>query len=77
MDLLLIINENKSHMCTSKILRDLCFTKQRIRTKKTFAKVVYSVLVVKNVLTEHKGVCLSINGTQSVKLDKRTTEFRV
>ena len=34
-------------MCTSKILTDLCFTKQRIKTKNTFAKVVYSVLVVK------------------------------
>ena len=34
-------------MCTSKILTDLCFIKQRIKTKNTFAKVVYSVLVVK------------------------------
>ena len=50
-------------MYTSKILTDLCFTKQRIKTKNNFAKVVYSVLVVKMyyVLTEHKGVCLSIN----------------
>ena len=60
-------------MCTSKILRDLCYTKQRIRTRKSFAKVVCSILVVQNVLTEHKGACLSINGTQSVKLDKGTT----
>ena len=34
-------------MCTSKILTDLCFTKQKPRTKNTFVKVVYSVLVVK------------------------------
>ena len=34
-------------MCTSKILTDLCFAKQRIKTKNTFAKVAYSVLVVK------------------------------
>ena len=33
-------------MCTSKILADSCFTKQRIKNS-TFAKVVYSVLVVK------------------------------
>ena len=54
----------RSHiMHISKILTDLCFTKQRIKTKNNFAKVVYSVLVVKMyyVLTEHKGVCLSIN----------------
>ena len=34
-------------MCTSKILTDLCFTKQRIKTKNTFAKAGYSVSVVK------------------------------
>ena len=34
-------------MCTSKILTDLCFTKQKIKIKNTFAKVVYSVLAVK------------------------------
>ena len=34
-------------MCTSKILTDLCFTKQKIKTKNGFVEVVYSVLVVK------------------------------
>ena len=32
---------------TSKVLTDLYFTKQRIKTKNTVARVVYSVLVVK------------------------------
>ena len=62
-------------MCTSKILTNLCFTKQKLKIKNTFAKVVYSVSSVKNVLTEHKKVCLSINGTQPVKLEKGTIEF--
>ena len=36
-----------SHItCTTKILADLCFTKQKIKTKNTFAKVVNSALVV-------------------------------
>ena len=34
-------------MCTSNILTDLCFTKQRTKTKNIFAKVIYGVLVVK------------------------------
>ena len=38
MDLLLITDENKSHYVY--ILTDLCFTKQTIKTKNTFAKVV-------------------------------------
>ena len=33
--------------CTLKNLRDLCFTKQKIKTKNTFAEVAYSVLIVK------------------------------
>ena len=28
------------------------------------------------MLTEHKEVCLSINGVQSVRLEKGTTEFK-
>ena len=34
-------------MCISKTLTDLCFTKQKIKTKNTFANVAYSILVVK------------------------------
>ena len=52
-------------MCISKTLTDLCFTKQRIKTSSS-----------KNVLVEHKKICLSINGAQSVRLEKRGTEFK-
>ena len=41
---LMIINHI---MCALKILTDLCFTKQKIKTKNGSVKVVYSVLVVK------------------------------
>ena len=34
-------------MCTSKTLTDLCFTKQKIKAKNGFLKVVYNVLVDK------------------------------
>ena len=49
-------------MCTSKILTDLCFTKQKIKIKNGF--------VSENILIKHKENCLSINGKQSVKLEK-------
>ena len=29
------------------------------------------------MLTEHKNVCLSINGAQSVRFEKGTTEFKI
>ena len=34
-------------ICTLKILTDLFFTKQKIKTKNGFIEAVYSVLVVK------------------------------
>ena len=34
-------------MCISMTLTDLCFTKQKIKAKNTFVRVVCSVLVVK------------------------------
>ena len=46
-NLLPVTDENKSHYVYVRILTDLCFTKQRIKTKNPFARVVYSVLVVK------------------------------
>ena len=40
--------------CTSKILTDLCFTKQKRKTRNTFGRVVYSVLVVEKYLQNIK-----------------------
>ena len=59
-------------MFTSKILTDLGFTKQKIKTKSDFVGVVYSVLVGK-----FKENCSSINGKQSVILEKWIIEFEI
>ena len=61
-------------MCTSKSSTDLCFTKQKPKTKNGFVELVNNDLVVK-VLIKHKENCLSINGKQSVKLEKGIIEF--
>ena len=63
-------------MCISKILTDLCFRKQRIKTKKYFCKSCFQCFSCKDVLAKHKEVCLSINGAQSVRLEKGTIEFK-
>ena len=47
-DLLLVIDGNKSHyVYINDFNNDLCFTKRKIKTKNTFVKVVYSALLVK------------------------------
>ena len=47
MDFLLIIDEYKPHYVYIKVLRNLFFIEQKIKTKNTFVKVLYSVLAVK------------------------------
>ena len=47
MDLVLVMMKRSHITCISKILRDLCFTKQKIKTNNIFARAAYSALVVK------------------------------
>ena len=63
-------------ICTSKILTDLCFTKSKIKTKKHFCKSCLQCFSSKNVLTKHKEICLNINGTQCIRLQKGMIEFK-
>ena len=64
-------------MCISGIFTGFCFTKQKIKTKKKyFCESCLQWFSIKNVLTKHKEVCLSINGAQSVRLEKGTIEFK-
>ena len=62
-------------MCMSKISTDLCFTKQKIKTKKWFCKNCLQCFSSKNVLIKHKENCLSIDGKQSMKLEKGIIKF--
>ena len=66
-----------SHIrCTSKILTDLCFKKTKNKNKKYICKSCLLCFSSKNVLTEHNKICLSINGAQSVRLEKERIKFK-
>ena len=75
MDLLLAIDENKSHYVYIKELNRFMFHKTKTK-KKYFCKSCLQCFSWKNVLTKHKEVCFSINGAQSLKLEKGTIEFK-
>ena len=62
MDLLLIIDENKSHYVYNKDFDRFMIQKTKSKNKKYFCKSCLQCFTSKNVLTEHKKVCLSING---------------
>ena len=51
------------------------FNKTKNKNKKYFCKSCLQCFSSKNVLIDHK-VCLSINGAQSVRLEKGTIEFK-
>ena len=51
------------------------FHKTKNKNKNYFCKSCLQCFSSKNVLKEHKEVCLSINGAQSVRLEKGTIGF--
>ena len=74
--MLLVIDENKSHYAYIKAFDRFMFHKAKNKNKKYFCKSCLQCFVSKNVLTEYKKLCLSINGAQSVRLEKGTIEFK-
>ena len=77
MDLLHIFDNDKLHYVYIKDFDRFMFLKMKNKNKKYYCKSCLQCLSSKNVLAEHKETCLSINGAQSVRLEKRTTKFRV
>ena len=59
---LLVINENKSHYVYIKDFDKFMFHKVKNKNKKYFCRSCLQCFSSKNVLKEHKKVCLSING---------------
>ena len=76
MDLLLVTDGDKSHYVYIKDFDRFMFHKTKNKNKKYFCKSCLQCFSCKNVLTKHKEACLSINGAQSVRLEKRTIESK-
>ena len=64
-DLLLVSNENKLHYVYIKDIYRFIFHKTKNKNKNCFCKSCLQCFSSKNVLAEHKKVCLSINGALS------------
>ena len=74
-DLLQIFDGDKSHYVYINDFDRFMFHKTKNKNKKHFCRSCLQCFSSKNVLTEHKEVCLSINGAQSLRLGKGTTDF--
>ena len=74
-DLLLLINDNKSHYVYLKDFNTFTFHKTKNQNKKWFCRSCLRRFSSENVLINHQEDCLSIIGKQSVNLEKETIEF--
>ena len=75
-DLLLLINDDKSHYVYIKDFNTFMFHKTKNKNKKWFCKSCLQCFSSENVFIKHKEDCPSINGKQSVNLEKGIIEFK-
>ena len=75
-DLLLLIDDDKSHYVYMKDFDRFMFHEAKNKNKKWFCESCLQCFSSKSVLIKHKENCLSINGKQSVKLEKGIIEFK-
>ena len=75
-DLLLLINDDQSHYVYIKDFNTFMFHKTKNKNKKWFCRSCLQCFSSENFLIKHKEDCLSINGQQSINLEKGTIEFK-
>ena len=75
MDLLLLIDDDKSHYVYIKDFDRFMFHKTKNKNKKWFCRSCLQCFSRESVLIKHKEDCMSINGKQSVILEKGIIEF--
>ena len=70
MDLLLLNDDDESHYVYIEDFDRFMFHKTNKKNKKWFCKSCLQCLSIESIMTKHKEDCLSINGKQSVNLEK-------
>ena len=76
MDLLLLIDNDKSHYVYVKDINRFMFYKAKNKNKKWLCKSCLQCFSSENILIKHRGNCFSINGKQSVKLEEGIIKFQ-
>ena len=75
MDLLLLLEDNKSHYVYIKDFNTFIFHKTKNKNKKWFHKSRLQYFSSEKVLIKHREDCLSTNGVQSVKVEEGIIKF--
>ena len=74
-DLLLLLEDNKSHYVYIKDFNTFMFHKTKNKNKKWFCKSCLQCFSNEKVLIKHREDCLSINGVQSVQVEEGIIKF--
>ena len=75
MDLLLLIDDDKSHYVYIKDFERFMFQKTKNKNNKWFCRGCLQCFNSESVLIKHKENCLSINGKHSAKLENGIIKF--
>ena len=75
MDLLLLIDNDKSHYVYIKYFDRFMFHKTKNKNKKCFCRSCLQCFISENILTKHREDCLNINDKQSVRLRNGIIKF--
>ena len=75
MDLLLLIDDDKSHYVYIENFNRFMFLKTKNNIKKWICKNCLQCFTSKNILIKHKD-CLSLNGVQSAEVEQGIIEFQ-
>ena len=73
---MLLINDDQSDYVYMKDFNTFMFHKTKNKNKKWFCKICLQCFSSENVFIKHKEDCLSINGQQSINLEKGTIKFK-
>ena len=76
MDLLLLIDDDKSHYVYIKDFNTFMFQKTKNKNKKWFCKSCLQCFSSEKVMINHTEDCLSINGKQSVDVEEGIIKFK-
>ena len=75
-DLFLLTKDEKSHYVYTKDFNTFMFHKTKNKNEKWFCKSCLQCFSSEKVLIKHKEDCLSINGVQSVNVERGIIEFQ-
>ena len=76
MDLLLLVDDDKSHYVYIKDFNKFMFHKTKNKNKKWFFGSCLQYFSGENILIKHKEDCLNINGVKSVDVEEGTIKFK-